>query len=474
MKTIVALGAALVLATPAGAQQMDHSNMPGMSMPGMKMPAPKKKPAVKPAARTATVKPAAKRATPAAKPAARNQAKPAAKPRARPVSRGSAAATRRPSAARAARVADPHAGHDMSAMEGMDMTTGAEGQAGVGNAGSMPDGHDMSSVPGMVTLGAKGAEQTMDHSNMPGMNMPATGGAQPMDHANMPGMNMPATGGAQPMDHSNMPGMSGMATMGETRPGHTATGTALPAGNAPAPAAPTDSYADRIYSPAAMAAAREDLRNEHGGAKIGMVLFNLAEYQSRGGRDGFRWDGNAWYGGDINRLAVKSEGEGEYGKGVDSAEVQALYSRAVGPYTDIQAGVRYDFRPDPSRVYATVGFQTLAPGFFDVEGALFLSNKGDLLGRLEGYYDQRITQRLILQPRAEFNLAAQDVAENGIGSGLSTAELGLRLRYEIKREFAPYVGVSYERKIGDTARFARAEGERAGSTSLVLGVRTWF
>lgn len=439
MKAIVALGAAFVLATPAGAQQMDHSNMPGMSMPGMKMPA-KKKPAAKPAAR----KPAAKRATPAAKPVARNPAKPAAKPRTRPVSRGSSAATRRPSAATAAPVADPNAGHDMSSM------------------------------PGMAAPGSNGAERTMDHSSMPGMNMPATGGAQPMDHSNMPGMNMPATGGAQPMDHSNMPGMSGMATMGETRPGHTATGTALPAGTAPAPAAPTDSYADRIYSPAAMAAAREDLRNEHGGAKIAMVLFNLAEYQVRNGRDGFRWDGNAWYGGDINRLTIKTEGEGAFGRGVEGAEVQALYSRAIGPYTDIQAGVRYDFKPNPSRAYATIGFETLAPGFFDVEGALFLSNKGDLLGRLEGYYDQRITQRLILQPRAEFNLAAQDVPENGVGSGLSTAELGLRLRYEIKREFAPYVGVSYERKVGDTARFARADGERAASTSLVLGVRTWF
>lgn len=441
MKTITVLGVALALATPAAAaaQQMDHSNMPGMKMPAAK------KPVAKPAARKPVAKPAAKRAVPTARPASRNQARPATKPRARPVSRGASAATRRPSVATAAPAADPHAGHDMSSM------------------------------PGMAAPGAAGAEQTMDHSNMPGMTMPATGGAQPMDHANMPGMDMPATGGAQGMDHSNMPGMSGTAAMGEIRPGHTATGTALAAGNAPAPAAPTDSYADRIYSPAAMAAAREDLRNEHGGAKIAMVLFNLAEYQARKGRDGFRWDGSAWYGGDINRLVLKTEGEGAFrGTGVESAEVQALYARAVGPYTDIQLGVRYDFKPNPSRVYATVGFETLAPGFFDVEGALFLSNKGDLLARFEGYYDQRITQRLILQPEAEINLALQDVRENGIGSGLSDIELGLRLRYEIKREFAPYVGVSYERTFGDTARFARAEGEGAGSTSLVLGIRTWF
>ena len=105
---------------------------------------------------------------------------------------------------------------------------------------------------------------------------------------------------------------------------------------------------------------------------------------------------------------------------------------------------------------------------------MFLSNKGDLLGRLEGYYDQRITQRLILQPRVEFNFEAQDVPENRIGSGLSNAELGLRLRYEIRREFAPYIGISYDRKVGDTARFARAAGEDVSNTSFVAGIRFWF
>ena len=124
--------------------------------------------------------------------------------------------------------------------------------------------------------------------------------------------------------------------------------------------------------------------------------------------------------------------------------------------------------------FATIGFEGLAPYWFEVEGALFLSNKGDVLARTEGYYDQRITQRLILQPRVELNLSAQDVPENHFGSGLTNAELGLRLRYEIKREFAPYIGVCYDRKTGNTARFARAAGERASATSLVLGVRTWF
>ena len=111
---------------------------------------------------------------------------------------------------------------------------------------------------------------------------------------------------------------------------------------------------------------------------------------------------------------------------------------------------------------------------FEVEGALFLSNKGDLLGRLGGYYDQRITQRLILQPRVELNLAAQDIPENRIGAGLSNAELGLRLRYEITRQFAPYFGVSWDRKVGATARLARAAGEDAINSGFVAGVRIWF
>jgi copper resistance protein B len=204
------------------------------------------------------------------------------------------------------------------------------------------------------------------------------------------------------------------------------------------------------------------------------VMFNLAEYQVRDGRDGYRWDGEGWFGGDINRLVVKSEGSGSFGEGVEDAEIQALYSRAIGPYFNLQAGVRHDITPNPSRTYATIGFEGLAPYWFEVEGALFLSDKGDLLARVEGYYDQRITQRLVLQPRAELNFAAQDVPETGTGAGLSDVELGLRLRYEVTREFAPYIGVSWDRRIGDTARYARLAGENAGATSFVIGVRTWF
>lgn len=261
----------------------------------------------------------------------------------------------------------------------------------------------------------------------------------------------------------------------EAMPGMgSASGTDLPPGDATAPAPPGDWYADRIYPKAEMEHSRHDMMKENGGQTVGFISFNLAEYQARKGRDGFRWDGEAWYGGDINRLTLKSEGEAVFGEGIEGAEVQALYSRTIGPYFNAQAGIRQDLGPGPDRTYATVGFEGLAPYWFEVEGALFLSNKGDLLGRLEGYYDQRITQKLILQPRAELNFALQDVPETGVGSGLSDVELGLRLRYEIVKEFAPYLGVEWARKLGDTARFARAAGEDPGGVSFVMGVRTWF
>ena len=252
------------------------------------------------------------------------------------------------------------------------------------------------------------------------------------------------------------------------------TGTDLPAGDAPAPAPPGDWYADRYFSKADMEHSRHAMMIENGGQKTAFIAINLAEYQAREGHDGFRWEGEGWYGGDINRLTVKSEGEAVFGEGVESAELQFLYSRAIGPYFNAQVGIRQDLGQGPDRSYAAIGFEGLAPYWFETEGALFLSDKGDLLGRIEGSYDQRITQKLILQPMAEVNFALRDVPESGIGSGLSDVELGLRLRYEIVREFAPYIGVEWARKIGDTARFARADGEDADSFSLVVGVKAWF
>ncbi|KQN19542.1 copper resistance protein CopB [Sphingomonas sp. Leaf33] len=281
-------------------------------------------------------------------------------------------------------------------------------------------------------------------------------------------MTMPAATGDCPPEHAAMGHCSPATAPAEPQ------GTARPAGNAPAPTAPSATYADRIWGAEAMASARSALRREHGGMQFSQVMLNLAEVDFRGGRNGYRWDGEAWFGGDINRLAIKSEGEGAFGDRVEGAEIQALYSRAIDPYFNLQAGVRQGIGRGAQRTDAVLGVEGLAPYWFDVEAALFLSDKGDLRARAEGTYDQRITQRLILQPRVEVNWSAQDMRAERIGGGLTDAEAGLRLRYEIAREFAPYVGVAWERRFGRTARYARADDEGTGGVGLVLGVRAWF
>ncbi len=241
-----------------------------------------------------------------------------------------------------------------------------------------------------------------------------------------------------------------------------------------APPVVTDYAADRYYDPQSMAQARALLKSEHGGEPVSLVAVNILELQTQNGKDGYRWDGEAWYGGDTHRAVIKFKGEGEFNGAPGDAELQALYARPIGPYFNLLAGLRYDIEPKPSRGYATVGFEGLAPYWFDVSGALFVSEKGDLHARLEGYYDLNVTQRLILQPRAEIDVAAQDVPELKTGAGITTVEAELRLRYEIQREFAPYVGVTLERKVGETATRARAAGDHVGTTRFVAGVRLLF
>lgn len=272
-----------------------------------------------------------------------------------------------------------------------------------------------------------------------------------------------------------MPSMPGhdMGTMAPAPVGE-AVGTNLPAGNAPPPPVVPANAADAFYDRVAMNHAREHLEEFHGGQKFFQVFANELEYQTRSGRDGFAWDIDAWYGGDIDRFWFKSEGEAERGGPLETLETQALYSHAIGPYFNLQGGLRYDIRPKPNRAYATVGLEGLAPSFFELEAFAFLSNKGELMARLGGYYDQRITQRLILQPSAELNFAAQSSREIGVGAGLSDAEIGLRLRYDIRRDFAPYIGVQYEHAFGRTRRYLRDEGEDPDGWSLLTGVRLWF
>ena len=232
--------------------------------------------------------------------------------------------------------------------------------------------------------------------------------------------------------------------------------------------------ADAAWGAASMGSSRKDLVREHGGMPTPKFLVDRAETRLKDGRDGYLLDLQAWYGGDSDKLWLKSEMEGSWGKKLEHAEVQALWSHAIDPWFDVQAGVRYDPQPGPDRSHLVLGIQGLAPYWWEVEGAVFLSNKGEVTARAEAEYDLRITQRLILQPRGEVNLSLQDVPELALGSGLTKAALGLRLRYQVSPLVAPYVGVEYERAFGDTRRFLRRDGEDAGGLNLLAGVRFWF
>lgn len=212
---------------------------------------------------------------------------------------------------------------------------------------------------------------------------------------------------------------------------------------------------------------------------FGLLLVDQLEYRAHDGDDFLRWDAEGWYGGDINRFWVKTEGEQTLqGPDAGTAQVHGYYSRLVSPFWEAQAGIRFDTNWGSSNnsdlLFGAVGLQGRAPYNFEVTPVLFLSENGDLSARLTASKDYRITQRLIAQPRFESEISAQNVPEFGIGSGFNYVELGLRLRYEIRREFAPYVGINWERKLGRSADFSRADGEDPSLLSVVAGLRVWF
>lgn len=231
--------------------------------------------------------------------------------------------------------------------------------------------------------------------------------------------------------------------------------------------------ADAIWGADAMQASREDLRRTHGDFPVLWFQGDRVEAQVRDGADIYLWDIQGYYGGPTERLWFKSEGEGAFGENPEDAELQGLYAKAFAPFWDVQAGVRHDIA-GPDTTHAVIGVQGLAPYLFEVDAALFLSHRGDLTARIEAEIDQRITQRLILQPRIEANLSAQSIPQLGIGAGIDKIEVGARLRYEIRREFAPYVGIEQSWRTGRSAAFARARDEDPSATSFLAGIRFWF
>jgi copper resistance protein B len=236
---------------------------------------------------------------------------------------------------------------------------------------------------------------------------------------------------------------------------------------------------------AAQAPAAHDAPTPAGTVELGEPVMDrmifahaiLDEFEGRVNENGtpeLRWSGQGWVGTDYDKLLIKTEGSRRADGSIDDGKHEFLYDRAISTYWNAQAGIRADIDSRPSRVWGAFGIEGLAPLFFELGATGYVSDSGYFAARLEGSYDLLITQRLILQPHVELNFYSKTDPEREIGSGLSDIDAGLRLRYEIDRKFAPYIGVAFEEKLGRTASFARQDGESTGGPRFVFGIRGWF
>ena len=353
---------------------------------------------------------------------------------------------------------------------------------------SPPSASPASPTPGMDQRSMPG----MDHSNMPGMQerpgqppstAPSTSGPPRMpgmDHSNMPGMESsppqprpasPSTttpssptpgmnhGNMPRMDHGSMPGMQ--HDMGQPKSTAPDSEMQRTSPSLPYPRNPDGS----IPIPGKGMAMSDD-------AVVHLVLLDRLEYAKNKDDHGWNWDGQFWVGKDFNRLWVKTEGERTAGQ--SNGRLEALWSKPVSAFWDFQAGVRHDFGAGKSRQWAAFGVQGISPYWFDVEAAAYVGPSGRTAVRAKGEYTIRLSQVLLLTPEIEANAYGKADKERGIGKGLSDVEVSLRLRYEIRREIAPYIGINWGRKIGQTADLARQAGESPIERQVVAGVRLWF
>lgn len=307
--------------------------------------------------------------------------------------------------------------------------------------------------------------ESMPMQAMPGMAMPAATPPAadptcPPEHAAMghctPKPAKPATPACSP-EH---------AAMGHCMPAHTSSGESMPLPRTPIPAL-TD--ADRAAAFPALSHASMD----HGDAIHHYVLLDRLETWDADPGRGQAWEGSAWVGGDIDRLWLRSEGQRTRGR-LASADLEALYGHAVGPWWDLLLGARNDSGGGPSRQWAAIGVQGLAPYKFELSATAYVGTQGRTAAKVEADYDVLLSNRLILQPRIETWWHGRDDPATRTGAGLGSAEAGLRLRYEITRQFAPYVGVVHERRFGRSADYAQADGEGPRDTCWVAGLRIWF
>ncbi|AND70308.1 hypothetical protein ATSB10_28540 [Dyella thiooxydans] len=347
-------------------------------------------------------------------------------------------------------------------------------------------------VLAVLALPASAQHQHAGMDGMPGMDMPAPAVSAPAPAASTMGdMAMPAraaSGAPMPMP---MP-MHGDAASAahvmphDTQPGlHPGTMTGMPAqddaaqpsarpmamgrmqGGPPPADARSPDYSDGV--------APSHLPGMDMGESARFALLQFDQLEAFAGRDehGQRWELHGWYGNDDDKLLLRSEGERIRSR-VSEGDVEALWSHAVAAYWDTTLGARHDLGDGPRRDWLAIGMQGLAPYWFEVEATAYVGPSGRTAARLRADYEVLFTQQLILQPELEANLYGRDDPRRGIGRGLSDLQFGLRLRYEIRREFAPYVGVQFVHRMGRTADLVRAAGSPVTDRQLVAGVRLWF
>ncbi|HET9032829.1 MAG TPA: copper resistance protein B [Dokdonella sp.] len=280
--------------------------------------------------------------------------------------------------------------------------------------------------------------------------------ASPVDHA--------------AMDHDAMDhGAMDHGAMDHSTMDHSAMGHGKPASpSEPITSIPVVTDADR-----AAAFPELHLHMQHAQKINSYVAFNRLEVWNADPGSGQAWEGQAWVGSDLNRLWLRSEGE-RLGGETEAADLEAFYGHSVSTWWDVLVGIKHDFKPGESQTWAAFGVQGLAPYKFEVSATVYVGESGQTAASVEAEYELLLTNRLILQPLVEINVFGKDDPSRGIGSGLSSLEAGVRLRYEIDRKFAPYVGVVHERVFGDTASLRRDEGQDTCDTRLVAGVRIWF
>jgi len=200
------------------------------------------------------------------------------------------------------------------------------------------------------------------------------------------------------------------------------------------------------------------------------ILVDQLEISSQSGTP-TSWDATAWIGKDWHKLYIKTEGDSA--KGQTESENQLLYSTPIAKYWDIQAGLGNDTTPEHNQSWGIIALQGLAPYFFETTANL-LANNDNIGLRLSTEYEALLTQKLILTPSFKINAYKEDDVKMGIGSGLSSTELSIRLRYEFTRKFAPYIGIKLNNTYGNTANYIKTEGGKVAETSVVVGLRFWF